>query len=57
MRKIKEYDVQYEFALKDLVLSIHDAINEGWQPFGSVFLLGKEGLICQPVVKYEDEQK
>ena len=51
MKKIEEYTIKRSESPHYLAEYVQEAINEGWQPFGTVFSVGCSS--CQPMVKYK----
>lgn len=56
MKKIIEYNIEYARDEDQLIVSIDDAIKNGWQPIGGLAVNTHDGreYFYQAMVKYEE---
>lgn len=56
MRKIISYAAVNGLNMATIVDQVNESIEKGWQPYGNPFIYYKGDLICQPLVKYEEDK-
>jgi hypothetical protein len=53
--RIIEYKILMTNSISDLINEVNDAIQQGWQPHGSIAI--NEACAVQPMVKYQVVEK